>query len=152
MYKLSLCKLLLPWSRNNLLPLKYLNLAINTWYLTMSYYFRKMTRLFLHNIVQTHKQIDLSRKELFGEVIHWPVSSQVWTSFWFDEENYTRLLCTKARLIHCAKFERVSLFLHLWQMQNHFCVENSIFFSQVFPLLFCFLFSSPNPPVSEMWN
>lgn len=77
MYKLSLRKLLLPWSFNNLLPLNSLIIAINTRYLVMSYYFNKMTRLLLHNTVQTHEQIDLSRKELFEEAIHWPVSSNV---------------------------------------------------------------------------
>lgn len=41
----------------------------------MAHYFSKMLRLLLHIIVQTHKQIELSRKEHFGEVMCWLVSS-----------------------------------------------------------------------------
>ena len=92
MYKSSLRKLLLSWSYNNLLPLKQLNLAINTWYLAMSYYFNKMTRLLLHNIVQRHEQIDLSRKELFGEVIYWPISSKYEQASGLHEENHSQAL------------------------------------------------------------
>lgn len=57
-----------------------------------------MTRLFLHNIVQTYKQTDLSRKELSEEVIHWPVISKTWKSFWLDEGNHSQALMYQGKV------------------------------------------------------